>query len=53
MIFKISAEHIGRNGFTRRDIGKWAVMDTAASVFYTRRTEHEARELIEILRGNK
>ena len=53
MIFQITAENIGRNGFTRRDLGKWAVMDTVARVFYTRRTEREAREILDILRGSK
>ena len=49
MIFQITEEH-RRNGFSRRDIGKWAVMDTDTRVFYIRHTEQEARKLQDILR---
>lgn len=50
-MFVITEEHIGRNGFTRKDLGRWAVMDTICRVFYIRDTEEEARELVELFRG--
>jgi hypothetical protein len=45
MIFQITLEDIGRNGFTKRDIGKWAIMDTIARVFYVRKTRDQCEEI--------
>lgn len=49
MIFQITIENTGRNGFTRRDIGKWAVMDTKTRVFYIRKTRKECEEISRVL----
>ena len=49
MIFKVTAEDTGRNGVTRRDVGKWAFMDFRTRVFYFRKTRQECEELRRIL----
>lgn len=53
MVFQVTTENIGRNGFTRRDVGKWAVMDTKTCVFYTRKTREECKEIEKLLRELK
>ena len=45
MIFQITIENVGLNGFTKRDIGKWAIMDTKARVFYIRKTREECESI--------
>ena len=45
MVFQITIDDIRRNGFTRRDVGKWAVMDTKTCVFYIRKTREECEEI--------
>ena len=50
MIFQITLENIGRNGFTKRDIGKWAIMDKTARVFYIRKTREECEEIKRVLK---
>ena len=49
MIFRITEENIGRNGLTKRDIGKWAVMDKKSRVFYVRKTREECEEIRRVL----
>jgi hypothetical protein len=49
MIFIVTSEETGRNGLTRRDIGKWAFMDFRTRVFYLRKTREECEELRQIL----
>lgn len=45
MIFQITLEDIGRNGLTKRDIGKWAIMDKITRVFYVRKTRGQCEEI--------
>lgn len=45
MIFQITIDDIGRNGLTRRDLGKWAYMDFKTRVFYTRKTREECESI--------
>ena len=45
MIFQVTIDDIGRNGLTKRDIGKWAFMDFKTRVFYTRKTREECEEI--------
>ena len=49
MVFQVTIENVGRNGFTRRDVGKWAVMDTKTRVFYVRKTREECEEIKKLL----
>lgn len=49
MVFQVTIENMGRNGFTRRDVGKWAVMDTKTHVFYVRKTREECEEIKKLL----
>jgi hypothetical protein len=49
MIFKVTGEDTGRNGLTRRDIGKWAFMDFRTRVFYLRKTREDCEELRRVL----
>jgi hypothetical protein len=45
MIFLITNDDIGRNGLTKRDIGKFCFMDFVSKVFYVRKTRAECEEL--------
>ena len=49
MIFQITEENINHNGFTKRDIGKWAIMDIKTRVFYVRKTREECEEIQQVL----
>lgn len=49
MIGLITSEDIGRNGFTKRDIGKWFVVCPVSHVVYVRTSEKDAKELKTLL----
>jgi hypothetical protein len=49
MVFQVTADDIGRNGLTKRDIGKFCYMDFATKVFYLRATRAECVELRDFL----
>ena len=49
MIFLITHEDIGRNGLTKRDIGKFCFMYFATKVFYIRKTRQECESLRALL----
>ena len=45
MIFLITLDDIGRNGLTKKDLGKWAYMDFRTKVFYVRKTREECNSI--------
>jgi|DEB19_MinimDraft_2_1074335.scaffolds.fasta_scaffold371502_2 hypothetical protein len=47
----ITLEDVGYNGITKRDVGKWWILCPKSNVMYYRKSEQDARELYNILRG--
>ena len=48
MLFQITEENIGRNGLTKRDIGKWCVMVQGCP--HIRKTYDDAKELLDFIK---
>jgi hypothetical protein len=48
---RVTVDDIGRNGLTRKDLGKYWVIDPVTRVLYVRKTENQAFDLYKLLRA--
>ena len=51
MYGQITSDDTGRNGITKRDIGKWWIVCPVSRVVYIRKTEQEVKELKKVLQA--